>query len=191
MTSEKQRQQAAELCGASVRALTGLRELRNRGRSLFLGGRRVQTGAPHSSPDPARDGFSAERGAADGIALRLLHSDAALHRDLAPKVPIQRLIFDLLEQLRVETLVSSAHRGMRNNLRRDDEMELALDICTFGGAAIMEVEAYGLDIGCRADCLLVEGETLAEAIVTHAPRKLVLKSGEVIARDGACVIEAP
>ena len=81
--------------------------------------------------------------------------------------------------------------GMRNNLRRDDEVELALDICTFGGAAIMEVDGYGLEPGCCADCLLVEGETLAEAVVTHAPRKLVLKAGAVIARDGACVIEAP
>ncbi|MDK3019071.1 amidohydrolase family protein [Pseudodonghicola flavimaris] len=81
--------------------------------------------------------------------------------------------------------------GMRNNLRRDDEVELALDICTYGGAAIMQAEGYGLDTGCNADCLLVEGETLAEAVVTRAPRKLVLKRGEVIARDGACVIEAP
>ncbi|RJE80021.1 amidohydrolase family protein [Paracoccus sp. JM45] len=81
--------------------------------------------------------------------------------------------------------------GMRNNLRRDDEMALALDICTRGGAAILEVADYGLDIGCRADCVLVEGETLAEAIVTHAPRKLVLKAGKVTARDGSCVIEAP
>ncbi|MEO9779789.1 MAG: amidohydrolase family protein [Sedimentitalea sp.] len=81
--------------------------------------------------------------------------------------------------------------GMRNNLRRDDEMELALDICTFGGAAILGVDDYGLDIGCRADCVLVDGETLAEAIVTHAPRKLALKGGKVIARDGECVLEAP
>lgn len=81
--------------------------------------------------------------------------------------------------------------GMRNNLRRDDEMELALDICTFGGAAILGVKDYGLDIGCMADCVLVDGETLAEAIVTHAPRKLALKGGKVIARDGECVLEAP
>ncbi|MGJ8545404.1 MAG: amidohydrolase family protein [Sulfitobacter sp.] len=81
--------------------------------------------------------------------------------------------------------------GMRNNLRRDDEMALALDICTFGGAAILGVENYGLGLGCAADCVLVEGESLAEAIVTHAPRKLALKAGRVIARDGACVIEAP
>ncbi len=81
--------------------------------------------------------------------------------------------------------------GMRNNLRRDDEVELALDICTRGGAAIMGAEGYGLEPGCRADCVLIGGETLAEAVVTHTPRKLVLKGGNVIARDGTCVIEAP
>jgi cobaltochelatase CobT len=118
LPNEKQQQQAAELCGASVRALTGLRELRHRGRSLFLAGQRVYTGAPHSMPDPLHDGFTALRGAADGIALRLLHSDAELHRRLAPEAPIQRLVFDLLEQLRVETLVSAAHPGMRSNLQR-------------------------------------------------------------------------
>jgi len=116
--NEKQQQHAAELCGAAVRALTGLRELRQRGRSLFLAGQRVCTGAPHSQPDPLQDGFVAQRGAADGIALRLLHSDTELHRRLAPESPVQRLIFDLLEQLRVETLVSSAHPGMRSNLLR-------------------------------------------------------------------------
>lgn len=118
LPNEKQQQQAAELCGATVRALTGLRELRHRGRSLFLDGRRVQTGAPHNLPDPLQDGFTAQRGAADGIALRLLHSDTGLHRRLAPEAPVQRLLFDLLEQLRVETLVSDAHPGMRSNLYR-------------------------------------------------------------------------
>ncbi|OSP53551.1 amidohydrolase family protein [Pseudoruegeria sp. SK021] len=81
--------------------------------------------------------------------------------------------------------------GMRNNLRRDDEVELALDICTYGGAAILEIEGYGLQNGCRADCVLIEGETLAEGVVIHAPRKLVLKGGVVTARDGVCVMEAP
>jgi cobaltochelatase CobT len=114
--NEKQRQQAAELCGASVRALTGLRELRHRGRSLFLGGQRVYTGAPHSVLDPLQDDFVAQRGAADGIALRLLHSDAELHRELAPEAPIQRLIFDLLEQLRVETMIAGEHPGVRSNV---------------------------------------------------------------------------
>ncbi|MGR3373639.1 amidohydrolase family protein [Pseudooceanicola nanhaiensis] len=81
--------------------------------------------------------------------------------------------------------------GQRNGFRRDDEVELALEICTYGGAAIIGDEGYGLEIGCRADCVLVEGETLAEAVVTRAPRKLVLKGGDVTARDGKCVVEAP
>ncbi|MDW4499234.1 amidohydrolase family protein [Sulfitobacter sp. D35] len=81
--------------------------------------------------------------------------------------------------------------GQRNNLRRDDEVELALDICTFGGAAIMELDGYGLAPGDRADCVLVEGETLAEAVAARAPRKLVLKGGEITARDGRCIREAP
>ncbi|MBR9765119.1 MAG: amidohydrolase family protein [Rhodobacteraceae bacterium] len=90
-----------------------------------------------------------------------------------------------------DMLEKAAHIGMRNNLRRDDEVELALEICTRGGAAILGIEGYGLEIGCAADCVLVEGETLAEAVAIHAPRKLALKGGRVIARDGACVIEAP
>lgn len=90
-----------------------------------------------------------------------------------------------------DMLEKAMHIGMRNNLRRDDEVELALDICTFGGAAVLGLEGYGLEPGCQADCVLVEGETLAEAVAIHAPRKLALKAGRVIARDGACVIEAP
>lgn len=81
--------------------------------------------------------------------------------------------------------------GQRNNLRRDDEVEIALDICTFGGAAIMELDGYGLALGDKADAVLVEGETLTDAVVSRAPRKLVLKAGKVIARDGICVLEAP
>lgn len=81
--------------------------------------------------------------------------------------------------------------GLRNNLRRDDEVELALDICTHGGAAVMGIDGYGLTSGCAADAVLVEGETLAEAVVLRAARKLVLKGGRVTARDGARVLAAP
>lgn len=81
--------------------------------------------------------------------------------------------------------------GQRNNLRRDDEVELALDICTFGGAAVMEIDDYGLTPGCHADAVLVEGETLTEAVVKRTPRKLVLKGGKIAARDGVCVLDAP
>ena len=81
--------------------------------------------------------------------------------------------------------------GLSNNLRRDDEVEQALDICTHGGAQVMALQDYGLAAGCQADLVLVEGETLAEAVVTHAPCKLVLKRGHIVARDGVCIQAMP
>ncbi len=81
--------------------------------------------------------------------------------------------------------------GQRNNLRRDDEMAIAFDICTHGGAVVMELEGYGLEPGSTADLVLLEGESLAEAIVTRAPRRLVMKAGRVVAERGRCIVEAP
>jgi cytosine/creatinine deaminase len=57
----------------------------------------------------------------------------------------------------------------RNNFRRDDEVERMLALCTQGGASVMNAADYGLDAGCRADLVLVEGESLCEAVVTRAP----------------------
>ena len=47
--------------------------------------------------------------------------------------------------------------GLRNNFRRDDEVEQALDVCTYGGAQVMNLSEYGLGSGCWADLVLVEG----------------------------------
>lgn len=80
--------------------------------------------------------------------------------------------------------------GLANNFRRDDEVELALDVCTHGGAQSMALEGYGLGIGCWADLVLADGETLTEVVVNHAPRRLVLKRGAVVARAGVCVTDA-
>ncbi|MCP5150606.1 MAG: amidohydrolase family protein [Ectothiorhodospiraceae bacterium] len=81
--------------------------------------------------------------------------------------------------------------GLRNNLRRDDEVEIALDVCTHGGAKVMALEGYGLEVGCHGDLVLVGGETLTDAVVTRAPRHLVVKGGRVVARDGVALVEAP
>ncbi|WP_201862936.1 amidohydrolase family protein [Microvirga soli] len=81
--------------------------------------------------------------------------------------------------------------GLRNNLRRDDEVALALDTCTFGGARMMGLNDYGLDLGCKADLVLLDGETLAEAVVDRRPRRMVVKGGKVIARDGTALVAAP
>jgi cytosine/creatinine deaminase len=81
--------------------------------------------------------------------------------------------------------------GLRNNFRRDDEVEMALDVCTQGGATIIGLTDYGLIEGRAGDMVLVEGETIAESVVTHGPRALVVKRGKVVARNGRAALEAP
>jgi cytosine/adenosine deaminase-related metal-dependent hydrolase len=75
--------------------------------------------------------------------------------------------------------------GMRNNLRRDDELPLALAACTAGGAAALGLTEYGLAVGCHADIVLVEAETLGEAIAQHPGKRTTIRRGRVVAEDGA------
>ncbi|MDK3075388.1 amidohydrolase family protein [Sedimentitalea sp. JM2-8] len=81
--------------------------------------------------------------------------------------------------------------GLRNNLRMDEEVKRALDICAGGGAEAMAKPRRALEAGAPGDVVLVEGETVVQAVVTHAPRKLVVKGGHVTARDGQTLVEAP
>ena len=81
--------------------------------------------------------------------------------------------------------------GLRNNFRRDDELAIALDVCTTHGARVMELEGYGVAEGCKADLVIAPGETVAEAIVTRSPKRRVIKGGKVVARDGVSIMKAP
>ena len=74
--------------------------------------------------------------------------------------------------------------GLRNNLRRDDELALALDTCTTGGAAAIGLQQYGLTPGCFADIVLVAAETVAEAVAQRPAGRMVLRRGRLVAQDG-------
>lgn len=78
--------------------------------------------------------------------------------------------------------------ALRSGFASDEELEMALDIVTHGGAAAIGVEGYGVAPGCRADMVLLPYETLAEAVVTRGPKRIVVKGGRIVARDGACLI---
>lgn len=113
----RQQQKGEDLCAAIIRALSGEADIHYRGQRLHQGLRPLPVHAPHLQPDPEQDDFSSFRGTADSIALRLQHSDPALHRQLCPADPVERLIFELLEQLRVETMAPETMPGMTQNLR--------------------------------------------------------------------------
>jgi cytosine/adenosine deaminase-related metal-dependent hydrolase len=74
--------------------------------------------------------------------------------------------------------------GQRYNLRRDDELALALDVVTAGGARALGLEDYGLTAGCGGDLVLVEAETVAEVVAQRPGRRTVVKRGRVVAREG-------
>lgn len=77
--------------------------------------------------------------------------------------------------------------GLRNNFRRDEEIKLALDACTFGGAAALGVDKYGISAGCVADLVLVPAETPAEAVAARPNRRTVVKRGRLVVDSGHVV----
>ena len=89
-------QRIEELCAAALRALSGEPDLHFRSRRVHRGRTALPLFAPHLHPKLGEDDFESHRGAADGYALRLRGSDAALHRSLCPTAPVARLLFRLL-----------------------------------------------------------------------------------------------
>lgn len=69
----------------------------------------------------------------------------------------------------------------RNDLRKDEDIELTLNCATYNGAKILRLEDYGVSEGCKADLVVVPAQNPAEAVVMHPPRTFVLKNGNVVA----------
>ena len=75
--------------------------------------------------------------------------------------------------------------AMRYGLRRDDDLALAFDCVSTTAASACGFTQYGLQPGARADLVLLDADTLAQAIVARPPRQLVVANGRIVARDGA------
>lgn len=114
-SSAREQERVQELCAAAMRALAGQPALQLRGRRLFRNG--VAARAPAAHLSSGHDDLASWRGTADGLALRELETDEALHISLAPPAPMARSLFDLLEQYRVEAVVPDEYEGVRSNLR--------------------------------------------------------------------------
>ena len=88
---------------------------------------------------------------------------------------------------RPDMLDRAMHIGLRNALRRDDELGWALECVTTHAARGCGFADYGLAPGDRADLVIVTASTVAEAVVANPPRRLVVAAGRVAARDGKLV----
>lgn len=86
---------------------------------------------------------------------------------------------DMMERAAIQ----AKHSGFSS----DEEIALAVDAATYGGAGVCRLDDYGLTVGSRADFVATPGRTLAEVVVTRPARALVVKGGRVVARDGHLV----
>ena len=86
-----------------------------------------------------------------------------------------------------DMLERAMHLAYRSTFRRDEEIEMALEAATYGGARALGLEAYGLEPGARADIVVIDASTPAEAVVAHPVRDLVVKAGRIVARQGVLV----
>lgn len=78
--------------------------------------------------------------------------------------------------------------GYRCGFRKDEEVEFLLWMATHGGAQVMGDTTYGLAVGCRADLVVVPGDTPAEAVINLPPRTYVFKAGQLVAAAGKCLV---
>ncbi|TXK38872.1 amidohydrolase [Nonomuraea sp. C10] len=79
-----------------------------------------------------------------------------------------------------DMLERAMHLAYRSTFRRDDDIELALEAATHGGARALGLRGYGLAPGDRADLVVVGASTPAEAVVVRPGRTLVMKDGIVL-----------
>ncbi|MGL6110112.1 MAG: cobaltochelatase CobT-related protein [Rubrivivax sp.] len=156
----RRQQRVEELCAGAIRALSGEADLHFRGRRLHRAAQRLPLFAPHLHPLIESDDFGSFRGAADGLALRLRFSDATLHAGLCPTAPVARLVFELLEQIRVESLVPAGLDGVARNLRhRFEQWSLSFHRSRLTDSA-RGILLYTVAQVCRAR---VTGEPVLEA----------------------------
>ncbi len=78
--------------------------------------------------------------------------------------------------------------GYRANFRHDEELALAFDMVTKAAADVLGIEGYGLAVSGPADFVVVEAGSLAEAVATRPRRKLVVKAGRIVSKDGVLVL---
>jgi cytosine/adenosine deaminase-related metal-dependent hydrolase len=88
----------------------------------------------------------------------------------------------------LDMLARAAMVGLKYELRRDEEVQWALATVTTEAARGCGFSGYGLEVGAQADLVLVEADSVAEAVVTRKPPKLVISRGREVARDGVALV---
>lgn len=101
--------------GALIRSLSGDAHIQIRDWQLFHKSLPLNALAPHLNLNHLQTAWADPRGILDGIALRLRYSDQDLHIALSPNGLIESLVFEVLEQIRVESICPAGLKGSKQN----------------------------------------------------------------------------
>lgn len=81
-------------------------------------------------------------------------------------------------------MLEVAHMGLHvAQMTSQAAMRQCFDAVTTTPARILGLEGYGLDVGCRADLVLLQARDVVESLRLRAHRLLVLRAGRVVARS--------
>jgi len=118
--AEPQQEPFKKAVAGCMRAMSGQRELEVTYSTDKPSLNTLSDGARVRLPEPARKFTAREaaiiRGHGDAMALRLACHNADVHRKLTPKGQEARLIFDAVEQARVESIGARRMEGVASNL---------------------------------------------------------------------------
>jgi cytosine deaminase len=64
-------------------------------------------------------------------------------------------------------------------------LDALLDTVTTTAARVMGIDGHGLEPGCQADLVVLDGSTVREAVARHAPPRYVIAGGRVVAENTA------
>lgn len=87
-----------------------------------------------------------------------------------------------------DMLERAALVGYRQGLLADEDIELAFAMITTNAAKALGVRDYGIVPGAKADLVVLDAMGVPEAVAGRAARRLVLKSGNIVARDGTLAV---
>jgi cytosine deaminase len=77
--------------------------------------------------------------------------------------------------------------GYRSGFYTDDELKLAFDIVTHGGARALRLEGYGIVEGAAADFVTFKAEHVPHAVVSVPKDRHVYKAGKLVALNGKVI----
>ena len=103
--------------GAMIRALSGDSSVQIRDWNLYRKNEPLQALAPHLNLDQIHAAWANSRGILDGIGLLLKYSDRSLHASNMPPGMVESLIYEVLEQVRVESVCPDNLKGCKENIQ--------------------------------------------------------------------------